>query len=142
MEAISRSIKAQLPGWFLVCGTLVLWSATGSADEGSDIYRESCAVCHAVGVQGVPGAPKLGSSADWGARLAAGRQELLHSVLRGKGAMPPKGGNASLTDTQARVALEYMLSNIKIINEPVVHAAKLPGLVELRNKAKRQENTD
>ena len=74
--------------------------------------------------------------------MAAGRQELLHSVLKGKGAMPPKGGNASLTDTQARVALDYMLSNIKVINEPVVHAAKLPGLVELRNKAKRQENTD
>jgi len=34
-------------------------------------------------------------------------------VLRGKGAMPPKGGNASLTDEDVRAALAYMLSRVE-----------------------------
>lgn len=85
----------------------------GFADEGSDVYRQTCAICHATGVPGIPGVPKLGAQTDWGIRLVAGRPELLHSVLRGKGAMPPKGGNASLSDAQAAAALDYMLSKIE-----------------------------
>ena len=92
---------------------LLGWPTAGLADEGSDIYRQTCAVCHAVGIPGVPGAPKIGVRVDWDNRLEAGRLGLLHSVLKGKGAMPPKGGNASLSDTQATAALDYMLSKIK-----------------------------
>ena len=97
-----------LKGLLVYC--IFAWPAAGFADEGGDIYRQTCAVCHAVGVPGIPGVPKLGAQADWGSRLAAGRPILLHSVLRGKGAMPPKGGNASLSDAQAEAALDYMLS--------------------------------
>ena len=93
----------------LLAYSIFFLPTTGLADEGGDVYRQTCAVCHAVGV---PGAPKFGSRLDWGARLATGRPELLHSVLRGKGAMPPKGGNASLSDAQAGAALDYMLLRI------------------------------
>ena len=99
-------------GWLLVYWTLG-WSTTGYADDGGDVYRQACAVCHAAGISGIPGAPRVGVHTDWSDRLAAGRAELLHSVLRGKGAMPPKGGNASLSDTQAAAALDYMLSRSK-----------------------------
>ena len=98
--------------WMLVSCIFALPTA-GFADEGSDVYRQTCAMCHAGGVPGIPGVPKLGSRMDWDSRLAAGRPELLHSVLRGKGVMPPKGGNASLSDAQAEAALDYMLSNIE-----------------------------
>lgn len=97
----------------LVCCTFV-WPAVGFADEGSDIYRQTCAICHAVGVPGIPGAPKLGAQADWSHRLAVGRSKMLYSVLKGKGAMPPKGGDASLSDAQAGAALDYMLSKIEV----------------------------
>lgn len=102
--------------WLLVYFMFIL-PATGLADEGGDIYRQACALCHASGVQGIPGVPKLGSQADWSDRLVRGRPEMLHSVLRGKGAMPPKGGNASLSDAQAKAALDYMLSRIEVKNE-------------------------
>lgn len=85
------------------------WTATALASEGRDVYKQTCAVCHSAGV---PGAPKLGSIADWKIRLLVGRQALLHSVLNGHGAMPPKGGDASLSDAQAEAALDYMLSAI------------------------------
>ena len=60
----------------------------------------------------MPDAPKLGKNADWKSRLLVGRQRLLRSVLNGHGAMPPKGGDASLSDAQAEAALDYMLSMI------------------------------
>ena len=122
-----------------MCWTPV-WSATVTADEGSDIYRQTCAVCHAVGVPGVPGVPKLGSHTDWDPRLSAGRTELLRSVLRGKGAMPPKGGNASLSDVQAKAALEYMLSMIEVKNgqpdQTEAKATKPHGTDQPRSKSK------
>ncbi|MBI4936928.1 MAG: cytochrome c5 family protein [Nitrosomonadales bacterium] len=86
--------------------------AAGFADEGGDVYRQACAVCHAVGVAGAPGTPRLGVRQDWAERLVAGRPEMLRSVLKGKGAMPPKGGDASLSDAQAQAALDYMLSRV------------------------------
>jgi len=99
--------------WLLVSCMFALPTA-GFADEGSDVYSQTCAMCHSAGIPGILGAPKLGAQTDWGSRLASGRPELLHSVLRGKGAMPPKGGNASLSDAQAEEALNYMLSRIEV----------------------------
>ena len=83
------------------------------ASQGQNVYKQTCAVCHSVQM---PGAPMLDSKADWKHRLIAGRQVLLRSVLYGYGAMPPKGGNASLSDAEAEAALDYMLS--KIANLP------------------------
>ena len=37
----------------------------------------------------------------------------MQSVLKGKGAMPPKGGIASLSDAQVRAAVEFMVSQSK-----------------------------
>lgn len=73
---------------------------------GRDIFVQNCALCH---VHGVAMAPRIGSRIDWEARLPDGRRSLLNSVLRGKGGMPPKGGNASISDAQAEASLDYML---------------------------------
>ena len=88
------------------------------ASEGDEIYKRSCAVCHAAGVPGTPDAPKISSRDYWYRRLFAGREVLLYSVLNGKGAMPPKGGDASLSDSEAEVALDYMLAQIESANKP------------------------
>jgi cytochrome c5 len=85
------------------------WCAAGAAQgpDGRSVYARSCAACHAVGVSG---APKLGDSDAWGARLAGGYDRLVVSALRGKGAMPPKGGNAGLTDGEVVAAVDYMIA--------------------------------
>jgi cytochrome c5 len=60
----------------------------------------------------VAGAPKFGDKAAWSARLGAGVGGLTASVVKGKGAMPPKGGsNASEADLRA--AVEYMVKAVK-----------------------------
>ncbi len=69
----------------------------------------ACAACH---IAGVAGAPKLGDKAAWAPRLAAGIDGMTASVIKGKGAMPPKGGS-SASDADLRAAVEYMVSTVK-----------------------------
>jgi cytochrome c5 len=81
-----------------------------AAADGKAVYGQTCVACHA---QSVAGSPKLGDKAAWEPRIKQGMDTLLQSVLKGKGAMPPKGGNASLTDAQVRAAVEFMVSQSK-----------------------------
>ena len=66
--------------------------------------------CHGPGVAG---APKLGDKAAWAPRLKLGVDALHASALKGKGAMPAKGGNASLPDADVNAAVDYMIAAAK-----------------------------
>lgn len=90
--------------------SILLAAQTTYAAEGGVVYAQTCALCHA---SGVAGAPKVSDKSAWTSRLATGREAMLAIVLKGKGSMPPKGGNASLSDAEAKSAMEYMLSQIK-----------------------------
>ncbi len=84
-------------------------ATAASMPNGRDVFLQNCAKCH---VNGVAQAPRVSSHAEWEPRLQSGRQSLLNSVLRGKGGMPPKGGNASITDDQAIAATDYIVSRV------------------------------
>jgi cytochrome c5 len=83
--------------------------AAGTA-EGKKIYETSCVACHATGVAG---APKAGDKAAWAPRLKAGMNALYANALKGKGAMPPKGGNAALADADLKAAVDYLADLVK-----------------------------
>ena len=85
-------------------------SAAGGANKGKAIYDASCAACHG---SGVAGAPKLGDKLAWAPRIKAGSAALYNSTLKGKNAMPAKGGNASLTDADVKAVVDYMVSQSK-----------------------------
>ena len=82
--------------------------AAGARGEG--LYKQTCAVCHAAGVAG---APKLGDKAAWGPRIAKGKDALYASGLKGRNAMPAKGGNPALADADVKAAIDYMVSQAK-----------------------------
>ena len=84
--------------------------AVASAGNGKKVYDSACVACHA---SGVAGAPKLGDKTAWAPRLATGFDALMNSALKGKGAMPPKGGNASIKDADIKAAVEYMTASVK-----------------------------
>lgn len=91
--------------------TSALFAGPGAAAaDGRVIYAQTCAQCHA---NGLAGAPRTSDKAAWTQRLSLGRDAMLTTVLKGKGAMPPKGGNASLSDAEARAATDYMLEQLK-----------------------------
>ena len=83
-------------------------TATGAVDlaAGEQIYQSACFACH---MTGVAQAPKLDDPAAWEPRLAQGMAGLIQSSVNGKGAMPPKGGFAHLTEDDLRNAIEFML---------------------------------
>ena len=51
------------------------------------------------------------SISDWWS--LAGVDALVATVVKGKGAMPPKAGNASLADADIKAAVEHMLASVK-----------------------------
>src|SRR2546425_735677 len=84
--------------------------AAAGSRSGEQVYKATCTNCHQTGVAG---APKLGDKAAWAPHLMHGTDGLLQSALKGKGAMPPKGGNPSLSDDDVRAAVEFMVSQSK-----------------------------
>jgi len=87
-------------------------AATGktAAADGKKVFDATCTACHSTGVAN---APKLGDKAAWAPRLKEGVDTLVQSALKGKGAMPPKGGNPSLSDADIRAAVQFMVSQAK-----------------------------
>jgi cytochrome c5 len=79
------------------------------ADAGKALYETACLACHAAGVAG---SPKLGDKAAWAPRLALGVDGLTASVIKGKGAMPAKGGSAA-SDADIKAAVQYMVASVK-----------------------------
>ena len=81
-----------------------------AASSGKSVYDANCTVCHAAGVAG---APKIGDKAAWAPRLKQGMDALHQSSLKGKGAMPAKGGNTSLPDADVKAAVDYLVAQSK-----------------------------
>jgi cytochrome c5 len=87
----------------------VTTAAPAAAGAVPALYTQVCAACH---IAGVAGAPKLGDKAAWAPRLALGIDGLTASVIKGKNAMPARGGSAG-TDAEIKAAVTYMVSTAK-----------------------------
>lgn len=97
-----------IPVHCLFAAAAMLLGTNATADDGKEIYTKSCALCHSAL------SPKLvGDKAAWEPRLKQGNEVLVATVIKGKGAMPPKGGNAKLSEPDIKAAVEYMVSAIK-----------------------------
>ena len=81
-------------------------AAAGGKRDGATIYGTVCQACHA---SGAAGAPKAGDKAAWAPRIAQGLPTLLKNATNGKGAMPPKGGAADLSDDELKSAVEHLI---------------------------------
>jgi cytochrome c5 len=72
-------------------------------------YTKTCAICHAAGVAG---APKFGSSEEWQARIAKGKEVLYQSSINGlPPAMPAKGMCFACSDDDLKALVDYMVKN-------------------------------
>jgi cytochrome c5 len=81
-----------------------------AAAEGKAVYDKVCFACH---TQGLAGAPKPGDKAAWAPHLKQGLNAMVQSVIKGKGAMPPKAGSPALTDAEIRAGVDFMVSQSK-----------------------------
>lgn len=85
--------------------------AVAENEVGKSVYNKTCSLCHAAGVAG---APKPGDKAEWAPRIAQGKDTLYKHALEGftgsKGAMPARGGGASLSDDEVKAAVDHMVA--------------------------------
>jgi cytochrome c5 len=79
--------------------------AASGPKTGEQVYQAVCAACHS---SGAAGAPKTGDNGAWGPRLGVGLEGLVKSATAGKGAMPPKGGGADLSELELARAIVFM----------------------------------
>jgi len=86
--------------------TIFLVAAANGANaaDGQAVYNQDCALCHNAM------SPKLGDKAAWAPLIKEGTPALVSSTIKGKGAMPVRGGHADLSDADAKAAVEYMES--------------------------------
>ncbi|AOB32882.1 cytochrome C [Bordetella sp. H567] len=98
-EAIDKRI-APVAGFDLVDA-----NAPKVFKTGEQVFSSVCTSCHTAGVAG---APKVGDNAAWAPRMKEGLQAMFNIALHGKGAMPAKGGNPSLSDYEVERAVVFM----------------------------------
>ncbi len=86
--------------------------AANSGLSGKEIYDQTCVACHSADGKGAfPGVPDFTSK---DGRLAKPDAELLKNVMGGfqspgsPMAMPPKGGNTSLNETDMQNVIKYL----------------------------------
>ena len=99
-------------GWMLVSavmGASSVAAAAGSARPADKTVAQVCSVCHGAGLMG---APKIGDADAWQGRLqkAGSLDALVESAEHGKGGMPPRGGQSSLSDDELKAAIQLMLA--------------------------------
>ena len=84
-------------------------SAKDLATERSaeQVVKSQCVKCHQEGLRG---APKIGDREAWIPRMKQGLDYLVRSAIRGHGGMPPRGGQANLTDSEIQAAVLYMFN--------------------------------
>ena len=109
-DAIEKGPSPLVPAPVVVAPVAAADAGKTAAPSGKAVYDANCQACHAAGVAG---APKLGDKAAWAPRIGSGAAALLASALKGKNAMPPKGGNVALPDADVKAAVEYMVSQSK-----------------------------
>ena len=107
--AATAPVAAATP---VAAAATVAAAAPAKAEAGGAVpalYTQMCQTCHAAGVAG---APKLGDKAAWAPRLALGIDGLTASAIKGKNAMPPKGGSTA-SEAEIKTVVAYMVSSVK-----------------------------
>ena len=92
--------------------------------SGEQVVKAQCSKCHA---EGIGGAPKIGDLQAWVQRMKQGLPYLVNSAIHGHGGMPPRGGQANLTDSELRSAILYMYNPSVIPAKSSSAGAAKPG---------------
>jgi cytochrome c5 len=71
------------------------------------VYQQVCKTCHEAGLAG---APKFGDKGAWAKVIAQGEKLTVEHAVNGIRAMPPKGGNPDLSDSEVHAAVVHIVN--------------------------------
>jgi cytochrome c5 len=103
MGQVGRKLMRFLMTTVIAAATSLVAISPAAAD-GQAVYKQACAACH----DNLK--PKTGDKAVWAPLIAHGEDALVANAIKGKGAMPPRGGHAKLSDADIRAAVEYLIA--------------------------------
>ena len=86
--------------------------STSELSQGRDIWMANCKGCHAYGTAGAP-VPMIPE--EWQKRVIKDRDTLYDHAINGffgedDTMMPERGGNPELSDSQVKLAVDYMVA--------------------------------
>ncbi len=84
-------------------------SANGGNSKYAKLYEEKCNACH--GNKAI--APVIGDKEAWAPRIKQGKETLYTHAIKGFQGMPPKGGNADMSDADVKGIVDYIISKSK-----------------------------
>jgi cytochrome c5 len=98
-EAVAKRLKP--------VGEVALTEANAAKSDrsGEEIVKTVCQVCHGAGLLS---SPKIGDADAWKPRISQGEKTLVEHAIKGIRAMPPRGGNADLSDIEVAKAVVWM----------------------------------
>ena len=82
-------------------------AAAATEFDAAGAYQMSCNACHGTGAAG---APMLGDTGTWEARMEKGMEALMSNVINGVGAMPARGICMTCSDDDLQAIVNYMLA--------------------------------
>ena len=83
-------------------------NVTNKTRDSMTIYNTYCMACHTTGAAG---APKIGDTEDWDARLSKGREKVNLHAINGFNGMPARGMCMDCSDDEIIATIDYMLRN-------------------------------
>ena len=99
-------------GLLLICSAALV--ACGKPEAPAAIATPAVTTPAVVATAAAPEADNAVGKDEWGPRIAQGNGTLYKHALEGftgaKGAMPARGGNASLSDDDVKAAVNYMVA--------------------------------
>ena len=107
---IVRPATALLAALGLLAAGAAAAAPASSAAPGREVYEAVCIACHAA-ENVMVSSPKFGERKEWQARMAraGGLDGLVRNAVQGVGAMPARGGNETLSESQLKAAIRYMM---------------------------------
>lgn len=106
---VQRALKYALVMMFVFHALPIV--AEAGLKEGEKLYMQNCAVCHGEDGEGaMAGVNDLNQNSVWVSQPDAALLEKLKQGINKEGAvsMPPKGGNAELTDQELMEIIKFM----------------------------------
>jgi cytochrome c5 len=90
--------------------SMVVATTSSSMATGKEVYKAACFACHETGVAG---APQSGKKEDWAFRLNYPKRIMYRSALEGRGGMPAMGGHPEYSDDEIRLAVDYLIDQVR-----------------------------